>query len=150
MINKFINGQYWHWKLNSSESECDNVNEGQFEIAAVSVDTNTQLFSSIDDPTTLDQNGSDQTKPQEIYDLCNNQVIIPGLCDAHIHISLLGESQYFVDLSNCYSIDELKNILKAHIDLHPDLEWIQGVNWDQTKLGDLSVTNIDTSHFSTS
>jgi predicted amidohydrolase YtcJ len=48
---------------------------------------------------------------------------------------MTGESRYFLDLSTCTSIDDLKSSISAHIINHPDLEWIQGVNWDQSKLG---------------
>jgi len=59
------------------------------------------------------------------------------ITDSHIHVSMVGESQYFVDLRHCDSIDSLRNTLKAHMQMHPEneLPWIVGVNWDQTVLG---------------
>jgi predicted amidohydrolase YtcJ len=59
----------------------------------------------------------------------------PSYADSHIHIGLFGESQYFVDLSGCYSIEELQQAVIRHIAKHPTLPWVTGVNWDQTKLG---------------
>ena len=48
---------------------------------------------------------------------------------------MFGESQYYVDLVDCYSIEELLEKIRAHLEKYPDLPWITGVNWDQTKLG---------------
>ena len=55
--------------------------------------------------------------------------------DSHIHVAILGESQYFVDLADCYSMASLKDKVKSHIARYPDLPWVIGVNWDQTNLG---------------
>ena len=63
------------------------------------------------------------------------QLVLPGLQDAHIHIAAVGESQYFVDLSCCNSIDELRNTLREQLSSRTDLGCIYGVNWDQKKLG---------------
>ena len=57
------------------------------------------------------------------------------LSDSHIHVGLTGESQYFVDLNDCYSIEDMQNKLKLHLLQYPHILWVQGVNWDQTKLG---------------
>lgn len=57
------------------------------------------------------------------------------IADSHIHVAMLGESQYFVDLADCYSVDSLQEKVSAHILRYPDLPWVIGVNWDQTKLG---------------
>lgn len=65
----------------------------------------------------------------------NGCLLLPGLIDAHIHVALTGESQYFLDLSSCDSIEQLKMSLFNHSRQHPDLVNIQGVNWDQDKLG---------------
>ena len=48
---------------------------------------------------------------------------------------MLGESQYFVDLGDCYSVDSMKEKVSSHIEKYPDLPWVIGVNWDQTNLG---------------
>ncbi|CAM9101259.1 unnamed protein product, partial [Ectocarpus fasciculatus] len=63
------------------------------------------------------------------------RLLLPGLMDSHIHVSMTGESIHFVDLKECLSIEQLVVALKTHISLHSDLSWIVGVNWDQTKLG---------------
>lgn len=68
--------------------------------------------------------------------------------DSHIHVCSFAESQYFVDLSECYSIQQLVEKVKFHVEKYPDLPWITGVNWDQTKLGRFptrhDLANIDT------
>jgi predicted amidohydrolase YtcJ len=48
---------------------------------------------------------------------------------------MVGESQYFVDLQDCYSISSVQDKLRVHIAKFPDLPWVIGVNWDQTKIG---------------
>lgn len=63
-----------------------------------------------------------------------DNVLIPGLMDAHIHVAMTGESRYFVDLSGCMSIEELQSAVRDHIAKYPDLTWIIGVAWDQTLL----------------
>jgi predicted amidohydrolase YtcJ len=60
-----------------------------------------------------------------------NQLVIPGLNDAHIHVCMTGESRYFLNLQNCDSMDKLVSNLSAHEKKHSKLNWIQGVNWDQ-------------------
>lgn len=57
-----------------------------------------------------------------------SRLLLPGLVDSHIHVGLLGESRYFVDLSSCYSMDELLSTLRKHITLHAEhVNWIIGV-----------------------
>lgn len=55
--------------------------------------------------------------------------------DSHIHVGMFGESQYYVDLADCMSIEELQLKVAGHLAKFPDLPWVTGVNWDQTKLG---------------
>lgn len=56
-----------------------------------------------------------------------SRLLLPGLVDSHIHVGLLGESRYFVDLSSCYSMDELLSTLRRHIALHAEhVNWIIG------------------------
>lgn len=67
-----------------------------------------------------------------------NQLVIPGLHDAHIHVCMTGESNYFLDLKDCKSIDELIETLSVHSLQYPKatLPWIQGINWDQVRTPD--------------
>jgi predicted amidohydrolase YtcJ len=58
-------------------------------------------------------------------------VVLPGLMDAHIHVSGTGESLNFLDLKTCESIGQFQAMLKEHIAQHSHLKWVIGVNWDQ-------------------
>jgi predicted amidohydrolase YtcJ len=60
-------------------------------------------------------------------------VALPGLHDAHIHVMGTGRSVNFLDLKGCYSIEELRDALRRHLAVHPELTWIIGVNWDQVR-----------------
>ena len=77
----------------------------------------------------------DEPIPDEAsYSTCidgTGLVVLPGLHDAHIHVMKTGESVNFLDLKECHSIEELREALRRHIELHADLSWIIGVNWDQ-------------------
>lgn len=55
--------------------------------------------------------------------------------DSHIHVSLLGESQHYVNLSSCHSIETIITALQLKIAEEPDLPFYIGFNWDQTVLG---------------
>jgi len=97
------------------------------------VNSSTTTAMLVDDANPLNEEGK-YSQLENIIDL-KGQLVLPGLSDAHIHVAMVGESQYFLDLSSCFSIEELQMKIKEHVERHPDLDWIQGVNWDQTKLG---------------
>lgn len=62
---------------------------------------------------------------------------------------MIGESKNFVDLKDCYSVNSLIEKIKCHIERNPNLPWIIGVNWDQSRLSrfprreDLDTISID-------
>ena len=62
------------------------------------------------------------------------QLVLPGLIDAHLHVMLTGESAYYLDLQACTSIAQLQQMLASHMEAHPELPWVVGVNWDQVCL----------------
>lgn len=66
----------------------------------------------------------------------NHQLVIPGLHDAHIHVAMTGESNYFLNLKGCDSMQNLISCLFAHALKYPVsvLPWISGVNWDQVSV----------------
>lgn len=66
-------------------------------------------------------------------DPCNDLPCI----DSHIHVSMLGESQHYINLIDCYSLDALTSLLAQKSLDEPDLPFYVGFNWDQTKLGGL-------------
>jgi predicted amidohydrolase YtcJ len=65
-----------------------------------------------------------------------HQLVIPGLHDAHIHVAMTGESNYFLNLKGCDSINNMICCLSAHALKYPVsvLPWISGVNWDQVSV----------------
>lgn len=147
------NATVWHWNDFNSFSVTNDGPLGRVE---------TNCFVTTKNGFIVDVSKPDQSvSPFEIYDTVVNamgRLLIPGLVgevfkhiivnfncslfsrnflsvDSHIHVAILGESQYFVDLADCYSMVSLKDKVKAHIAKHPHLPWVIGVNWDQTNLG---------------
>jgi predicted amidohydrolase YtcJ len=106
------------------------------------VDKDSQQGEVSDDMTLIVKDGvildvvcrsSDQLKKyafDRVID-AKNQLVIPGLNDAHIHVCMTGESRYFLNLQTCDNMDKLVSNLSVHEKKHPTLNWIQGVNWDQ-------------------
>lgn len=94
-----------------------------------------------------------------------NSIVLPGLMDAHIHVSGVGETAQFLNLGHCNSIDEFKRSIRKYIDIHyhkyvpqhvtsdhennvhsahssetkekylKNYKFVIGVHWDQTMLG---------------
>lgn len=83
----------------------------------------------------LDESRSEPPSEENFHRVidANHQLIIPGLHDAHIHIAMTGESNYFLNLKGCNSIEMLVSNLSNHSVKFPSaiLPWISGVNWDQ-------------------
>ena len=67
----------------------------------------------------------------------DGRLVVPAPQDAHIHVSMLGESVYHIDFSSCFSIQQMQEMIIEHNEMHPDLEWIVGIKWDQSKIGRL-------------
>jgi predicted amidohydrolase YtcJ len=70
-----------------------------------------------------------------------HQLVIPGLNDAHIHVAMTGESNYFLNLKGCASIEDLIKNLSEHSAKFPKsiLPWISGINWDQVEVSSLTI-----------
>ena len=71
---------------------------------------------------------------EEVLD-AGGSLVVPGLCDSHIHVLMTGESSYFLDLKDCRSITDMQNKLRLHLEKNPTISFVQGVNWDQGSLG---------------
>lgn len=61
----------------------------------------------------------------------NNAVMLPGLIDAHGHVSSLGRAMSQVDLMGITTLEETLEVIKAYADANPDLEIIRGRGWNQ-------------------
>ncbi len=57
---------------------------------------------------------------------------MPGLIDAHGHLSMLGASLEEVDLRGVASLDEVARRVRARAEATPGDGWITGRNWDQS------------------
>jgi predicted amidohydrolase YtcJ len=57
---------------------------------------------------------------------------MPGLIDAHGHISELGATLDEIDLRGVAALDEVARLIKKRIADHPDEPWVLGRNWDQS------------------
>ena len=66
------------------------------------------------------------------------RTLLPGLIDAHHHLSLAALHPRFADLSTVGDIDGLGSALRAQARREPDAEWIRAAGWE--KHGDWPVT----------
>ncbi|MEM7034345.1 MAG: amidohydrolase [Chloroflexota bacterium] len=60
------------------------------------------------------------------------QLVLPGLCDAHIHFTMYALSLNRIDLFEVPSLDELKRRLAEKAQATPSGTWLQGFGWNQT------------------
>jgi len=61
----------------------------------------------------------------------NNAVMLPGLIDAHGHVSSLGLGMLQIDLMGVESLDAALKQIKEYADANPTLATIQGRGWNQ-------------------
>ena len=59
--------------------------------------------------------------------------VVPGLADAHGHLTELGETLHIVDLAGSLSYDEVIERTKQRNGNVPSGAWIQGHGWDQNR-----------------
>ncbi len=57
---------------------------------------------------------------------------MPGLIDAHVHLSDLGAGLEEIDLRGVTSLDEVARRVKEKVDNTPGDSWITGQSWDQS------------------
>lgn len=63
------------------------------------------------------------------------QTLLPGLIDAHGHVSGLGFQALTLDLSQTNSLEEAQAAIKAYAEEFPGRRWIIGRGWNQEKWG---------------
>jgi predicted amidohydrolase YtcJ len=61
----------------------------------------------------------------------HGRTMMPGLVDAHGHVSDLGFAALHLDLVGTASIEELKQRLKSYAAANADTRWIIGFGWNQ-------------------
>lgn len=64
----------------------------------------------------------------------NDNYIIPGLYDAHVHLIQTGLASAGVNLNQCQSIDDVLNLLRIEMEESPEL--IMGFGFDETRFKD--------------
>lgn len=69
------------------------------------------------------------------YELDPDEVAIPGLTDAHLHLADGGIALENIDLSQVATLDEgLRAVARAH-EKTPDTDWLEGHGWDSDRWG---------------
>src|SRR3954454_13616351 len=61
----------------------------------------------------------------------HGQTVLPGLIDAHGHVTDLGFSALRLNVTGSASLAELQQRLRDHAAAHPEVKWIQGGGWNQ-------------------
>lgn len=59
------------------------------------------------------------------------RTVLPGLIDAHGHVTDLGFAALRLDVTGTQSIGELQQRLRNYASAHPDRKWILGGGWNQ-------------------
>jgi predicted amidohydrolase YtcJ len=74
--------------------------------------------------------GEAQPKATTTIDV-HGQTLLPGMIDAHGHVTDLGFSALHLNLVGTSSLDDLKQRLRTYAAAHPDVPWIIGFGWNQ-------------------
>jgi len=61
----------------------------------------------------------------------HGQTLLPGLIDAHGHVTGLGFGALQLDLVGTISLEDMKQRLHAYAAAHPEARWIVGRGWNQ-------------------
>jgi predicted amidohydrolase YtcJ len=64
------------------------------------------------------------------------RTVIPGMVDAHAHVSGLGDALHIVDLTGTTSYDEVVARVAERAKRTPRGQWVLGRGWDQNAWGD--------------
>jgi predicted amidohydrolase YtcJ len=59
------------------------------------------------------------------------RTLLPGLIDAHGHVTELGRDALQLDLVGTTSVADLQQRLRDYAAAHPEAQWIQGAGWNQ-------------------
>lgn len=70
----------------------------------------------------------------EIIELSlNGNLVMPGITDAHIHLTAFAKQNLYLDLKNTRSLEELLDAIKSYARNHPEGAWIRGVGYNEMK-----------------
>ena len=74
--------------------------------------------------------GDPRPKADTVVDV-RGQTLLPGLIDAHGHVTDLGFSALHLNLVGTSSLEDLRTRLRDYAEAHPDAHWIIGFGWNQ-------------------
>ncbi|WP_036644901.1 amidohydrolase family protein, partial [Paenibacillus sp. oral taxon 786] len=60
-------------------------------------------------------------------------VVLPGLTDSHMHLSMHGMKLAMLDFSGVTSKEEMLRLVRERAAVTPPGEWILGLNWDENR-----------------
>jgi predicted amidohydrolase YtcJ len=76
----------------------------------------------------------DTCSADERHDL-EGRLLLPGLIDAHHHLSIAALHPCWADLSRVRTLDELGDALRVQAARFPEAEWVRGAGWDEQRCG---------------
>ncbi len=79
----------------------------------------------------LIQRSEDLKRPIEHEIDGGGRTLLPGLIDAHGHVTALGFTALQLDLTGTKSVEDLQARLKAYASANPNARWILGRGWNQ-------------------
>lgn len=59
-------------------------------------------------------------------------LVVPGISDAHMHLTAYCKQGLYLDLSDVTSIEMLLERIAAHVKAHPDNHWLRAVTYNET------------------
>lgn len=74
--------------------------------------------------------GAARPKATVVID-AGGRTLLPGLIDAHGHVTELGFAALQLDLVGTSSLSDLQQRLRAYAAAHPDARWVVGRGWNQ-------------------
>ena len=79
--------------------------------------------------------GAKDARPKRIRTRIDGRgrAMLPGLIDAHGHVTGLGETALTLNLEGTTSLAELQQRLKDYAAAHPGTGWIEGGSWNQER-----------------
>ncbi|NIP22635.1 MAG: amidohydrolase family protein, partial [Phycisphaerae bacterium] len=75
------------------------------------------------------------TKKTRLIDL-DGRLLLPGLCDAHIHLYYWSLARKLVDFKDCHSKEEMLNRIHRWLETAPANMWASGWGWNESSWPD--------------